>query len=122
MHKILLLLSCLSFLSTQIISQTFINSDESLDSKDYLKFSRKSFFTEQVNQITPDWIYDTKATVLSSLKCGDLNVDGIKEVVISTMDTSSNPYAGGFIFVLDIHGNNLNGFPKRITVTKTYRY
>ncbi len=115
MHKILLLLSCLSFLSTQIISQTFINSDESLDSKDYLKFSRKSFITKQANQIEPDWIFDTKATILSSLKCGDLNADGIKEVVISTMDTSSNPYAGGFIFVLDIEGNNLNGFPKRIT-------
>ena len=115
MHKILLLLSCLSFLSSKIISQTFINPDESLDGKDYLKFGRKSFFTEHANQITPDWIYDTKATILSSLKCGDLNVDGIKEVVISTMDTSSNPYAGGFIFVIDIHGNNLNGFPKRIT-------
>jgi hypothetical protein len=114
MQKILLLLSCLSFLSSQIISQTFINSDESLDGKDYLKFSQNAFFTEQVNQITPDWIFDTKATILSSLKCGDLNADGIKEVVVSTYDTTANPYGGGLIYVVDTDGNNLIGWPKRI--------
>jgi hypothetical protein len=114
MQKSLLLLSCLSFLSSQIISQNFINSDESLDGKDYLKFNQNSFFIEKANQIAPDWIFDTKATILSSLKCGDLNADGTKEIVVSTYDTTANPYGGGLIYVIDMDGNNLSGWPKRI--------
>jgi len=114
MYKILLLLSCFSFLSSQIFSQTFISSDKGLDDEVSLIFNHFTSINEQVNQIVPEWIYDTKATILSSLKCGDLNADGVKEIVISTMDTSSNPYAGGFIYVLDTDGNNLTGWPKRI--------
>jgi hypothetical protein len=117
MHKFLLLLSCFSFLSSQIFCQNFISSYKGLDDKSSLIFNHSTSFTEQANQIIPDWIYETKATVLSSLKCGDLNADGVKEIVISTMDTSSNPYAGGFIYVLDINGNNLTGWPKRIIGT-----
>jgi len=114
MYKILLLLSCFSFLSSQIFSQAFISSDKGLDDEVSLIFNHFTSINEQVNQIVPEWIYDTKATILSSLKCGDLNADGVKEIVISTMDTSSNPYAGGFIYVLDTDGNNLTGWPKRI--------
>ncbi len=115
MPKILLLLSCISFLSSQIFSQSFISSDEGLNDKTSLVFNHSASFSEQVNQIVPDWIYDTKATILSSLKCADLNADGIKEVIISTYDTTDgNPYGAGFIFVIDKDGNDLLGWPKRI--------
>ena len=114
MQKILQLLSCFSFFSVQVFSQTLISSDQSLDDKAYLNFNHSISLSEQLNQVVPDWIYDTKATILSSLKSGDLNADGVKEIIISTMDTSSNPYAGGFLYVLDTDGNNLTGWPKRI--------
>ncbi|MBT8380663.1 MAG: T9SS type A sorting domain-containing protein [Ignavibacteria bacterium] len=114
MRKILLLLTCIFLFSIQTFTQTFISSNENSEDREYLKFIQSKIFTEQINQITRDWIYDTKATILSSLKCGDLNADGVKEIVVSTYDTTSNPYGGGLIYVIDSDGNNLNGWPKRI--------
>jgi hypothetical protein len=115
MQKILLPLSFLLIFTNSIYSQSFIQSDRKADRKDYLKFSHQSFFTEQINQITPDWIYDTKAIILSSLKCADVNNDGVKEVVVSTYDTTEgSPYGAGLIYILDTDGNNLTGWPKRI--------
>lgn len=115
MQKILLPLSFLLILTNSIFCQSFLQSDESADGMDYLKFNHQSIFAEQINQITPDWIYDTKAIILSSLKCADINADGVKEVVVSTYDTTEgSPYGAGMIYVLDTDGNDLAGWPKRI--------
>jgi hypothetical protein len=115
MKKILLPLTFLFILSTLNFSQTYLNSDKNEEGGNYSSFNNKPGFAEHVNQILPDWIYDTRAPILSGLKSADVNGDGIKEIVVSTFDTTDgNPYGGGLIYVLDTDGNNLAGWPKRM--------
>ncbi len=109
------LLSILLILSVVNHSQTFLNSDKNGDGDNYIFFNHQPILTEPLNQITPDWIYDTKAIILSSLKSADVNGDGIKEIIVSTYDTiPGSPYGAGLIFVLDLAGNNLAGWPLRM--------
>ena len=113
--KKLYFLSILLIFSAVNFSQSFINSNHQEDGINYLLFNHQPRFIESVNQITPDWIYDTKAIILSSLKSADLNGDGIKEIIVSTYDTiPGSPYGAGLIYVLDITGNNLAGWPLRM--------
>ncbi len=115
MKKILLAIIFLFILSTINFSQTYLSSDENLDGSNYLFFNQIPTLTKHINQIIPDWIYDTNAPILSSLKSADVNGDGIKEIIISTYDTTDgNPYGAGMIYVLDTDGNDLAGWPKRV--------
>jgi hypothetical protein len=115
MKKILLPITFLSILSNLNFSQIYLNSDKNQDGSNYLVFKEQTSLTKHLNQIVPDWIYDTQAPIFSGLKSADVNDDGIKEIVISTFDTTDgNPYGAGLIYVLDTDGNNLTGWPKRI--------
>ena len=115
MRKFLLLIAFLSFISTLSFSQIFIKSNPIDEEMNLLSRSNNIRSSEQINQIIPDWIYDTQAPILSSLKSADINNDGVKEIIVSTFDTTDgNPYGAGLIYVLDTNGNNLPGWPKRI--------
>ncbi|MCW9098577.1 MAG: hypothetical protein OQJ93_14445, partial [Ignavibacteriaceae bacterium] len=93
MKKILLPITFLLILSNANFSQTYLSSDKNQDGNNYLFFNEQKSSTEHINQIVPDWIYDTKAPILSGLKSADVNGDGIKEIVVSTFDTTDgNPY------------------------------
>lgn len=113
--KMFYLLISLFIFSNLSFSQTFLNSSREDDEKDYFLFNKQPLLTKSVNQITPDWIYDTKAPILSSLKSADINGDGIKEIIISTYDTSNgNQYGAGLVFVLNMNGSLLHGWPVRM--------
>ena len=115
MKKTLLTVTFLFIISILNFSQTYLSSDENLGVGNDLLFNNKPGYDKHLNQIIPDWIYDTEAPILSSLKSADVNGDGIKEIVVSTFDTTDgNPYGAGLIYVLDTEGNNLAGWPKRI--------
>jgi hypothetical protein len=106
---ILLVFSVVNF------SQTFLNSDKDKDGKNYLLFDHQPFSKGSINQITPDWMYDTKAPILSSLKSGDIDGDGIQEIVISTYDTTAgNQYGAGLIYIIKMDGTDLQGWPLRM--------
>jgi len=90
--KTIYLLSILFIYSAVSFSQNFINSSRDEDGRNYLLFNYQPLLTRSANQITLDWIYDTKAPMLSSLKSADVNGDGIKEIVVYTYDTTEgNP-------------------------------
>jgi hypothetical protein len=113
--KKILPITFLFVLSNLNFSQTYLSSDENHAGNGYSSFNNKTNFVDHLNQIVPDWIYDTQAPILSSLKSADVNGDGIKEIVVSTFDTTDgNPYGAGLIYVLDTVGNNLAGWPKRL--------
>ena len=115
MKKILLLITFPFILSNLNFSQTYLSSDKNQDGSNYLVFNQQKSIIEHSNQIVPDWIYDTQAPIFSGLKSADVNGDGVKEIVVSTFDTTDgNPYGAGLIYVLDTDGNNLTGWPKRI--------
>jgi hypothetical protein len=114
MNRIFILLTLVILLSATGFCQILISPDEDKKSEGLVSLSSQTFPTEQINQIVPDWIYDTKAPILSSLKSADINNDGVKEIIISTYDTTDgNPYGAGMIYVLNTEGNNLSGWPKR---------
>lgn len=109
------LLSILLVFSVVNFSQTFLNSDQDEDGRKHLLFNHQPFSTRSINQITPEWIYDTKAPILSSLKSADVDGDGVKEIVVSTYDTTdSNQYGAGMIYIIKIDGTDLNGWPLRM--------
>ena len=114
MKKYLLLIILLVF-SVVNFSQTFLNSDQDKDGKNYLLFNHQPISTRSINQIFPEWIYDTEAPILSSLKLGDIDGDGIKEIVISTYDTTAgNQYGAGLIYIIKMDGTDLHGWPLRM--------
>lgn len=61
--------------------------------------------------ITPDWIFDTEAPMLSSPKAADLDGDDVMEIILTTYAPGPNPVAYGLVFVLDMQGNVLPGWP-----------
>ncbi len=108
------IITLLMFYSVLGFSQTFYSSTSETENE-YLNFSLNHIIDKPENQIVPDWIYDTKAPILSSLKSADVNADGIKEIIISTYDTTTgNQYGAGIIYILDFFGNNITGWPKRM--------
>jgi len=64
---------------------------------------------------TPDWIYYSNAPMLSSLTFADVNGDSIEELIATTYGTGPNPYSEGIIYVIDLDGTNLPGWPKTIS-------
>jgi Secretion system C-terminal sorting domain/FG-GAP-like repeat len=114
MKKYILLIILLVF-SVVNFSQTFLNTNQDEDGNNYLLFNHQPFSTRSTNQIIPEWIYDTKAPILSSLKSADVDGDGIKEIVVSTYDTTDgNQYGAGMIYIIKIDGTDLHGWPLRI--------
>ena len=100
MKKLLILIILLVF-SVVNFSQTFLNITEDKDEMNYLLFNYQDISTKSINQIIPEWIYDTGAPILSGLKSGDIDGDGIKEIVISTYDTTDgNQYGAGLIYII----------------------
>lgn len=59
---------------------------------------------------TRGWTATTNAPHLASPKFGDMDGDGVAEIVFSTYGIS-NPYAEGYIHVWDGNGTELTGFP-----------
>jgi len=109
------LLSFLLVFSVVNYGQTFLNSDQDEDGSNYLFFKHQPFSTRSINQITPEWVYDTKAPILSSLKSADVDGDGVKEIVVSTYDTTDgNQYGAGMIYIIKMDGTDLHGWPLRM--------
>ena len=109
------LLSFLFVFSVVNFSQTFLNSDQDEEGRKYLLFNNRPFSTKSMNQITPEWIYDTKAPILSSLKSADVDGDGVMEIVVSTYDTTDgNQYGAGMIYIIKMDGTELHGWPLRM--------
>jgi hypothetical protein len=61
-----------------------------------------------------DWNYHTQSPVLSSLKIADLDGDGVKDIIMTTYGHQPNPYGAGFVYAIDINGNDLPGWPKQV--------
>ncbi len=68
------------------------------------------------NGLTAEWIIHLAAPTLSSPIIADVDNDGTKDIVISTYcPTAACPdsqYAEGRVFVFDMEGNNLPGWPR----------
>jgi len=110
-----LLLIILFVYSFSNFSQTLLYHDQDINGRSYIYSELKSFSTSMINQITPDWIYDTYAPILSSLKSADINGDGVKEIVVSTYDTTDgNQYGAGLIYIIKTDGTELPGWPLRM--------
>ncbi len=60
--------------------------------------------------LVEEWFYDTAAPCLSAVRIADVDGNGVKDIVVSTYDPV-NPYSAGRVYVIDINGNNLPGWP-----------
>ncbi|MCK4653521.1 MAG: T9SS type A sorting domain-containing protein [Candidatus Cloacimonetes bacterium] len=100
----------------------FFVGDNSLHSDvEFIKSSpsdtREDFFITNINQTNllenreRDWNYHTQSPVLSSLKIADLDGNGIKDIIMTTYGHQPNPYSSGFVYAIDINGNDLPGWP-----------
>ncbi|HID32426.1 MAG TPA: VCBS repeat-containing protein, partial [bacterium (Candidatus Stahlbacteria)] len=63
----------------------------------------------------PTWIYYANAPMLASLTFGDLDSDGQDEIIAATYGRGGNPYQRGIIFVFEINGDSLPGWPVEVT-------
>jgi hypothetical protein len=63
------------------------------------------------DDITPEWVLVTERPVLSSPRFADVDGDGTEEVVLSTYAPPPDQYSAGFVFVLDIDGQDLPAWP-----------
>jgi len=63
-----------------------------------------------LRDLQPEWTLALGAPTLSSAKLADVNGDGVQEILITTYDPV-NPYSAGRVYVLDMSGNNLPGWP-----------
>ena len=92
------------FCKTEFIRSSFSDTGE-----DFLltNTSHINFIEERER----DWNYHTQSPVLSSLKIADLDGDGIKDIIVTTYGHQPNPYGAGFIYAIDINGNDLPGWP-----------
>jgi len=113
--KKIYLITLLTIFSTLIFSQDFTNSNKNENGKNYLRFNFTPQLEKPANQIVPDWIFETRAPILSSLKSADVNGNGVNEIVISTYDTTAgNQYGAGLIHILNLSGNDIQGWPQRV--------
>jgi hypothetical protein len=71
-------------------------------------------FSKIYLDLNPEWIYYSNAPMLSSLTFADINGDSIGELIATTYGTGSNPYNQGIIYVIDLNGENLPGWPLTI--------
>jgi hypothetical protein len=60
--------------------------------------------------IVPEWTYAISAATLSSPRIADVDGDGVKDIIVATYDPN-DPYSAGRVYVLDIDGNVLPGWP-----------
>jgi len=60
--------------------------------------------------LAPVWTYAIGAPTLSSAQFADVDGDGVQDVVVSTYDPV-DPYSAGRVFVFDVDGNILPGWP-----------
>ncbi len=97
-------------------SQTFLSADKENGGENYLLFNQQPSSAASINQLVPAWVYDTGAPILSSLKSADVDGDGVKELIVSTYDTTDgNAYGAGLIYVLSMNGTDYSGWPLRMT-------
>jgi hypothetical protein len=61
--------------------------------------------------LTPEWTYAIGAATLSAPRIADVDGDGIDDIVVSTYDPV-DPYSAGRVYVFDMNGNVLSGWPK----------
>ena len=92
------------FCKTEFIKSSFYDTGEDL-------FIIKPHHTNILENRERDWSYHTQSPVLSSLKIADLNGDSIKEIIMTTFGHQPNPYGAGFVYAIDIEGNDLPGWP-----------
>ena len=60
--------------------------------------------------LVPEWFYHTAAPCLSGVRIADVDGDGVKDIVLTTYDPI-DPYSAGRVYVIDINGNDLPGWP-----------
>ncbi|MBD3234070.1 MAG: hypothetical protein GF315_10155, partial [candidate division Zixibacteria bacterium] len=58
-----------------------------------------------------DWSVSLNAPVLSSLRIADVDGDQQQEIICTTYGPDGNPYGAGQIFVFDVNGDTLDGWP-----------
>jgi hypothetical protein len=63
------------------------------------------------SRIAPVWTNTPNVITMSSPRLGDVDGNGVKEIVLATMGAVGNPYSGGRVFVLDVNGQPLPGWP-----------
>ena len=90
----------------------FIKSSSSETGEDL--FINNSHQTNLLENRERDWNYHTQAPVLSALKIADLDGDGIKDIIMTTYGHLPNPYGAGFVYAIDINGNDLPGWPQQV--------
>jgi len=60
--------------------------------------------------LVEEWFYETSAPCLSGVRLADVDGNGVKDIVVSTYDPV-DPYSAGRVYVIDINGNDLPGWP-----------
>lgn len=71
-------------------------------------------FSAVLAQPVPEWIYYANAPNLASLTFGDLDGDSTDEVIAATYGRGPNPYQRGIIFVWEMNGDSLPGWPVEV--------
>jgi len=77
----------------------------------HVNFNDDNFCHSPATLDIVDWNINLLAPMTSSINIGDVNSDGIKEIVATTFGTGPNPYGGGAVHVVDINGDELPGWP-----------
>ena len=90
----------------------FIKSSSSDTGEDI--FINNSHQTILLENRERDWNYHTQSPILSALKIADLDGDDIKDIIMTTYGHQPNPYGSGFVYAIDINGNDLPGWPKQV--------
>ncbi len=58
-----------------------------------------------------DWTVSLNAPVLSSLRIADVDGDQQQDIICTTYGPDGNPYGAGQIFVFNVNGDTLDGWP-----------
>lgn len=72
-----------------------------------------TYSTPSAETLFADWIFDANAPVLSSPSIVDVDGDSAADIILTTYGQGPNPYAEGYIYVLDMMGDTLTGWPRQ---------
>ena len=113
LFKIIFIIGIFLFFNCLLLGDVkFTKSSESDTGEDF--FITNTNRTILLEKRERDWNYHTQSPVLSALKIADLDGDGSKDVIMTTYGHQPNPYSSGFVYAIDINGNDLPGWPKQV--------
>jgi hypothetical protein len=109
---ILFCISCLSVMLAVTVAQARQTSNMPYHGQQGHEYSDvDQFRSPSPETLVADWIFDAEAPILSSPTICDVNGDSIAEIVVTTYGKGPNPYASGYVIVLDIGGDTVAGWP-----------